>query len=87
MINLLAKFHLLKQSVNDEDVIDRRLMQDFTLMDVNDSDDEYDYDPDELDSESDFDEVTFWNVIDIGSRKYGVPVDSQYQQKDFSNPS
>ncbi len=57
-----------------------QLVDDFTVLDINDSDDDSDYESEESDSD---DIVSGWNITDIEKRTYGIPIDTKYQQNMF----
>ena len=64
---------------SSEDVNINRVLDDFTILDLNDSDDDSDYEPEESDSESDSEDCLFGNnIADIEKRVYGAPNDSKY---------
>ena len=65
------------QSVNDD-----QLVEDFAVLDINNSNDDSEYKHEESDSDSD-DIISGWNVTDIEKRTYGIPINNKYQQNMF----
>ena len=61
-----------------------QVVDDFTILDLNDSDDDSDYEPEESDSDSDAEDCFFGkNSEEIEKRVYGAPRDPKYQQTKF----
>ena len=75
MANIMVQCTSNTNCVNGDQLVD-----DFTVLDINDSDDDSDYEPEESDSD---DIVSGWNITDIEKRTYGIPIDTKYQQNMF----
>ena len=69
---------------NKGNVDNSQQVEDFTILDLGESDNDSDYEPEESDSESDSEDIiSGWNVTDIERRTYGVPNESKYGQNMF----
>ena len=56
-------------------------VNDFTIVENLDSDDDSDFDPNEYESDDDKDPVVGWNVVDIDGRVYCEPNQMYYNKK------